>query len=195
MKRFFHKHRYIIWLVLFLALLLVINFINLDVNGVFSSRESLKIFIESFGAFAPFVLIFIIALEVIVAPIPGFIPALTAGFVFGSFWGAFYVYLGNIIGSLVVFYLVRYYGRSWAEKLFNKKRMIRYEKALGQHENWLLFFYFFPILPLDVLTATFGLSKIKPKKFIIVIVLGYLVYSIILAFFGDLLAEFYFKII
>jgi uncharacterized membrane protein YdjX (TVP38/TMEM64 family) len=195
MKRFIHKHRHIFWLGLLLILLTLSYFVNWDVNGVFATKESLKVFIESFGVLAPFILIFIIALEVIVAPIPGFIPALTAGFIFGPFWGAFYVYLGNIIGSLTVFFLVRGYGRSLAERLFNKERMIRYEKAISRHENWLLIFYFFPIFPLDVITAAFGLSKIKPKKFIIAILIGYLVYSVILAFFGDMIAEFYFKII
>lgn len=195
MKRFIHKHRHIFWLGLLLILLTLSYFVNWDVNGVFATKESLKVFIESFGVLAPFILIFIIALEVIVAPIPGFIPALTAGFIFGPFWGAFYVYLGNIIGSLTVFFLVRVYGQSLAERLFNKKRMIRYEKAISRHENWLLIFYFFPIFPLDVITAAFGLSKIKPKKFIIAILVGYLVYSVALAFFGDMIAEFYFKII
>jgi uncharacterized membrane protein YdjX (TVP38/TMEM64 family) len=195
MKRFIHKHRHIFWLGLLLILLTLSYFVNWDVNGVFATKESLKVFIESFGVLAPFILIFIIALEVIVAPIPGFIPALTAGFIFGPFWGAFYVYLGNIIGSLTVFFLVRGYGQSLAERLFNKKRMIRYEKAISRHENWLLIFYFFPIFPLDVITAAFGLSKIKPKKFIIAILVGYLVYSVALAFFGDMIAEFYFKII
>src|SRR5680860_350032 len=195
MKQFLKKNRHIITIFLIALLVLVSGyFINWDIGGVFSSRESLQLFIESFGAIAPLVLIFLIALEVIVAPIPGFIPAVTAGFVFGPFWGAFFVYLGNVIGSLLLFFLVRRYGNRLGKFLFKETKMVRYRKAIRRHENWLLAFYFVPIFPLDVITATFGLSGIKSKKFTITILLGFLVYAVVLAFFGDVLANIYFKL-
>ena len=195
MKQFLKKNRHIITIFLIALLVLVSGyFINWDIGGVFSSRESLQLFIESFGAIAPLVLIFLIALEVIVAPMPGFIPAVTAGFVFGPFWGAFFVYLGNVIGSLLLFFLVRRYGYRLGKFLFKETKMVRYRKAIRRHENWLLAFYFVPIFPLDVITAAFGLSGIKPKKFTITILLGFLVYAVVLAFFGDVLANIYFKL-
>jgi len=195
MKKFIKKNKHVIIIFLVALLLLALTyFINWDTEGVFSSRESLQLFIESFGAIGPFVLIFVIALEVVIAPLPGFIPAVTAGFVFGPIWGAFYVYIGNLIGSLAVFFLVRHYGYKLAKLIFKPSKMERYRKAISRHENWLLAFYFIPIFPLDVITAAFGLSAIKPKKFILAIMSGFLFYAVILAFFGDILANLYFKV-
>jgi|SRR5680860_1806066 len=195
MKKFLKNNRHII-IIFLIALLLSVSgyFINWDIGGVFSSRESLQLFIESFGAIGPFILVLVIALEVIIAPLPGFIPAVTAGFIFGPFWGAFYVYVGNVIGSLIVFFLVRRYGYRLANFLFKESKMIKYRKAINRHENWLLAFYLIPVFPLDVITAAFGLSGIKPKKFILAILAGFLAYAIIMAFFGDVLANLYFRI-
>ncbi len=191
MKKFLKKYKYDIGLLLTLVFFFVLSyFIEWNMGGVLSSRDSLNSFVESFGIIGPLIIIFIISLEVIVAPIPGFIPALTAGVLFGSLMGSIYIYIGNIIGSLIVFYLSRKYGKYIAEKLFNGKRLRKYEKAIERNENWLLVFYFIPVLPLDVLTAAFGLSAIKKKKFLVFIFSGYLVYSVALGFFGDKLADF-----
>src|SRR5680860_443152 len=134
MKKFLKNNRHII-IIFLIALLLSVSgyFINWDIGGVFSSRESLQLFIESFGAIAPLVLVFVIALEVIVAPMPGFIPAVTAGFVFGPFWGAFFVYLGNVIGSLLLFFLVRRYGYRLGKFLFKETKMVRYRTVSYTH--------------------------------------------------------------
>lgn len=195
MKQFIKRHRYIIALTLLVITISLLGLlINWDFGGVLSSRESLQSFIESFGAWGPLILILIIAIEVIIAPIPGFIPALTAGLIFGPFWGALYVYIGSILGTLAVFYLVKWYGRPFAKRFIKERKLDKYEEAIEKHENWLLAFYFIPVLPLDVITAAFGLSAIKPKKFITIILIGYLVYSVVLAAFGDVLAEFFFNI-
>lgn len=183
----------IIFVFLLLAFIVGIYSIHSHIGGIFSSQESLQNFIRSFGPMGSIILVLIISLEVIIAPIPGFIPALTAGFLFGPFWGAFYIYLGNVIGTTVLFLLIRKYGRLIAFKLFNKNKVDKYERLINRNENWLLVFYFIPIFPVDIATAAFGLSAISPRKFISTIIFGYLIYALTLAFFGDVLANFYFN--
>ncbi len=193
--KFLKKNSFLLLVLsLFLLALILSSFINWDFAGLLSSREELADFVNSFGILGAVVLILIIAVEVIIAPLPGFIPALTAGFIFGPLLGALYIYIGNIIGTLVVFFLVKKYGRSLAYRFFKEKKIIKYEKAINKSENWLLLLYYIPIFPLDVITAAFGLSRIKPVKFITNIVFAYLVYALILSFFGDVIADFYFRI-
>ena len=127
-----------------------------------------------------------------VAPIPGYVPAITAGFAFGPALGSVYVYLGNMIGTLVVFFLARKYGKKLALHFVKKERLEKYEKMINRHENWLLVFYFFPVVPIDIITAAFGLSKIKVKKFVFVAAVGYVLYSVVSTNFGDLLANLWF---
>ncbi len=177
-------------MVLLLAILWA--FVEKDQLGLFGDKESFQIFINNFGVWGPVIIIGVIVLEVVVAPIPGFVPAISAGFIFGPIWGSVYNYIGNIIGTLIVFFLARRYGKFLVAKFIRKDRLERYCKAITRHENYLLVFYFLPILPIDIITAAFGLSHIKIKKFFLFSSLGFIIYSIIITNFGDYLARIWF---
>ncbi len=189
---FIQKYRYdiiIYGLVIFLTLL---AFWNREAFDFFASRQEFRSYLFSFGVLAPLVIVLIVILEVIIAPIPAFVPIVAAGFLFGPIWGALYVYLGNIIGTLIVFLLARRFGRSIILRVFNRDKLTEYEKAIARHENLFLSFYFFPFFPLDVITAAFGLSLVRVKKFISLIIIGYAFNISLLALFGDYLAGLFF---
>lgn len=186
-----YKNDFIVFFVVFL--LFLIAFFGKEYFELFNDREKFQEFIANFGIFGPLVIVATIVLEVIVAPIPGIVISLTAGFLFGPIEGAIYVYIGNILGTVLVFSFARKFGRSVVERFVKKEKLVKYEKLIQKRENFLLFFYFFPILPIDIISTVFGLSKIKFKKFLIVILLGYIPYSIVATNFGDYLAEIFFK--
>jgi len=189
LKQFLHHYRYdfvVLGLIVFSFFLIWQQEIKIE---LLQDRQLFESYVASFGIWGPVVIVLVIVAEVVFAPIPGFVPALSAGFIFGSFWGTIFTYLGNIIGTAIVFFLARKIGRPVIEKLFKKERLTRYEKAINRHENWLLFFYFLPILPLDILTAAFGLSVTSARKFFFVAGMGYAFYSLVLNFFGDYLAS------
>ncbi len=189
LKRFLIHYRYdfvILGLLAIFFLLIWRQKIEID---FLQNRQLFENYIVSFGFWGPIVIIFVIVAEVVFAPIPGFVPAISAGFIFGPFWGALFTYMGNLIGTAIIFFLARKLGRLVIEKLFKKERLDRYEKAINRHENWLLFFYFFPVFPLDVLSAAFGLSAISRRKFFLIAGGGYAFYSLVLNFFGDYLAN------
>ena len=192
MANFLKKYRYDILIITILIFFSLLAFCSQDVFDVFSSREVLRSYLMSLGGLAPIIFVLFVIVEVVIAPIPGFIPAITAGFIFGPALGSLYTYIGSIIGSLIVFFIARKFGRPIIVKMFNEKRLVKYEKAISRQENMLLVFYFFPFFPLDVITAVFGLSAVKTKKFIIVVLIGYIFYVVSLNLFGDYLARMYF---
>lgn len=192
-KNIFKKYKYdiIIWAFIIALALLLYKF--KDWFDLFADRENFEAYISSFGIWAPIVVILFLIMEVVIAPIPGSIPALTSGFLFGPILGSVYAYIGNMIGTVIVFYLARTYGQRIAEKLFESQRLKKYQKAIDRHENWLLAVYFVPIFPLDIITAAFGLSAVRPRKFFTVLAIAYVLYVIAVAIFGDFLAELYFR--
>jgi len=192
MKEFIKKYRYDI--TIFLVLILAVGFVYFEKDRFefFSDREAFIAMVNSFGAWGPLLIIGTMILEVVVAPIPGFVPAITAGFVFGPILGSVYTYAGNLIGTALVFYIARKFGKRIVERFLKKERLMKYEKTIAKHENFLLIFFFIPILPIDVIAAAFGLSKIKAKKFFTYVCLGYVLYSVALTNFGDYLAEVWF---
>ncbi|HDZ85698.1 MAG TPA: DedA family protein [Candidatus Moranbacteria bacterium] len=187
-----YKYRYDIALAIIIILFIAFFVLLKNDFGVLSDREQFQEFIKGFGSLAPLVIILIIIIEVIIAPIPGFVPIISAGFIFGTIEGSIYTLIGSIVGSVIVFLLVRKFGRYIVLRFVNEEKLNEYERAVGRRENILLAFYFIPIFPTDIISIAFGLSNIKFKKFIIFVSLGFVVNVFILNYFGDYLARLYF---
>ena len=192
--KFFAKHKYDISIVLAFLLFIVFLIIFRDKFGILSDRESFEQLIRSFGIFAPFAIIIAIIIEVVLAPLPGFIPAISAGFIFGAFYGSLYTYTGNVLGSFLVFWLSRKFGRAIAERLFGGEKLKKYEDLISRRENFLLFLYIFPIFPIDIIGGAFGLSGISFKKFALAVSIGFVTHVLVLNLFGDWLARIFFMI-
>lgn len=191
---FIKKYKYDIAAgLLFLAFVAI--FVSLrDKLGILSDRESFEEFVKSFGVWTPLAIISAIVLEVIIAPLPGFIPAISAGFIFGAFYGSVYTYIGNILGSFLIFWISRRFGRMLLEKIIGKEELGKYERLISRRENFLLFLYVFPIFPIDIISGAFGLSNISFKKFSLAVSVGFIFHVLILNLFGDYLARLYFMI-
>ena len=187
------KYKYEIFLFLVIAIFAISVYLLRSNLGFLSERESLEEFIKSFGTLAPLAIIILIVLEVIIAPLPGFIPALSAGFIFGTIEGAFYTLIGNIIGTTLAFIISRKLGRPMVIKFINEDRLNKYESMISRRESILFALYFFPIFPIDILSFAFGLSEVKFKKFIIIASIGLFFNVLIINFFGDTLAQLYFN--
>lgn len=175
-----------------LSIIVMLFILLKDHFGILSNREMFQEWIGEFGALAPIITILFIILEVVIAPIPGLVPSISAGFIFGTISGAIYTFIGNIIGTLLLFYLSRKFGRFLILKLIDKEKLCKYEKIVEKREKFLFALYFFPVFPLDIVTAAIGLSSIRFRNFMIYVSLGYAFHVILINYFGDYLANLYF---
>jgi len=99
--KFIEKHKYDLFIFLIFLAFAVFLIEFRDKFGVLSDRDSFERLIRSFGIFAPLAIIAAIIIEVVLAPIPGFIPAITAGFIF-FLWFFIYLY-GKCFGIFSCF--------------------------------------------------------------------------------------------
>lgn len=189
---YFKKYKKDLLFAFFIIVLITLIVVGRDYSEFFNSRESFEEFISSFGFLGPLVAILVIILEVVIAPIPGFVISLSAGFLFGSIKGSFCVYLGNVIGTVFVFIFARKLGKHVVKRFFKEGKIIKYEKIISKNENILLLLYFFPVIPVDVISVAFGLSRTRFKKFLRVILIAYIPYAIVMTNFGDQLARWFF---
>lgn len=192
MKNKIKKYRYDIFIALIIIAFVIFLLVFKSEFGVFSDRENFQNFIRGFGPLAPFVTIAVIIIEVIIAPLPGFVPIISAGFIFGTIEGSIYTFIGDIIGSVIVFFLARKFGRYLFLKFIHEERLDKYEAAIRRRENVLLLLYFLPIFPTDIISVAFGLSNIRFKKFITYVSIGFVFNVLALNYFGDYLARLYF---
>ena len=158
--------------------------------GFITNAEALRTWLDQFGIFAPIVFIGIQALQVIVAPIPGQVVALVAGYLFGSFWGTVYSLTGVLIGSAVAFSLSKRYGRSFVENVIHEDVIERFDGFVDTVGVPGLFaFVIIPGLPDDAICFLSGLTKWSLPTFMGVIAVGRLPAYVLTVYAGGELAS------
>ena len=156
---------------------------------IFDAAE-LRAWIAQFGIFAPLVFVLIQALQVVVAPIPGQVVALVAGYLFGPFWGTVYSLTGVLIGSAVAFSLAKRYGRSFVEDILHEDVVNRFDEFVERVGAPGLFaFVIIPGLPDDAICFLSGLTPLRLRTFIAVISIGRLPAYVITVYAGGELAS------
>src|SRR5688572_21971692 len=134
--------------------------------------------------------VLVVIIEVIIAPIPGGAVGYLGAARYG-FWQAWpLLYIGNVIGTTLVFLLARRYGTPLFEENVSEKTRARYDRILESHPLLLWLVYSVPVLPVDVLSVLAGLSRISARRFLSIALSGYIIYTGIVAFVGSSLAQF-----
>jgi uncharacterized membrane protein YdjX (TVP38/TMEM64 family) len=159
-------------------------------GGFITDVDALRAWIRQFGALAPLVFIVIQAVQVVVAPIPGQVVALAAGYLFGPVAGTVYSLVGVIIGSAIAFSLAKRYGRSFVEDVVHEDVVARFDGFVDTvGVPGLLAFVAIPGLPDDAVCFLAGLTKLSLPTFLGVIAIGRLPAYVFTVYAGGELAS------
>ena len=167
--------------------------------------QSLTTFIEGYGLLAVF---FLMTAESALVPIPSEVTMPFAGFLAGrgalGFWPVIFVgALGNLVGSLLAYWLGYTRGEVWvisAIRKWGKWLLIReseYEKAKGWfHKYGQAVTFTSRLLPIvrTFISLPAGIAKMNLPKFSIFTFIGSFLWSGVLAFVGLKLGENWFTI-
>ena len=158
---------------------------------IFYSPERLRGWILSTNLLAPILFIFVQTIQVIVFFIPGEVPQIAGGYLFGVWKGSLLSIIGIAIGSMFSFLLSRFLGIPFVYALFDREKVEAVRKISGSHKAKISFFLFFliPGIPKDILCYAGGLSPMKLHQFLVLSTLGRLPGIIGSAFMGDAAAE------
>jgi len=142
--------------------------------NLFTSQTALQTFLQRFGWFAPIIFIIFQAIQVVLPISPGAIGCVAGVLIFGSVQGFIYNYIGICIGSIAAFLLARQYGLNYVMNMSNKKVFNKYIGWLKKpsFERIFAIAIFLPVAPDDFLCYIAGVSKMKFKKFVLIILLG-----------------------
>lgn len=158
-------------------------------SGVFSffmDKERMKSFLTSLGPLSFIGFIFLQALQVIAAPIPGEVTGFLGGFLYGKGLGIFLSTIGLTLGSLVAFSLARILGRPFVERFVKKETMEKYDYLLHHRGAFLVFLLFLiPGFPKDMLCYILGLGYLTTKEFFVISTVGRFGGTVLLTFGGD----------
>ena len=143
-------------------------------RGVLSSQDAFVNFIQSTGSFAPIAFLIIETITVVILILPCAIGYPVSTMAFGPFWGFILNAAATIAGSLIIFGIVRKWGRPIAEAAVKRKNFEKYEKftnSVSLFEKILAGILLVPFLPDNVLCYIAGLTKMKFKRFAIIVIL------------------------
>ncbi len=147
------------------------------------TQESIMQTVTSFGPFAPVIYI----LLHIIRPLTLFsatVFSISAGVLFGPFWGTVYTVIGATLGATVAFLISRKFGRTTTEK-FLKSRLKGIDDFSEKHGLMTtLVLRLVPGPPFDVLNYGLGLSKISLRDYVIGTFFGIIPGAFAYVYFG-----------
>ncbi|MDF2567092.1 MAG: associated Golgi protein-like protein [Oscillospiraceae bacterium] len=135
-----------------------------------SARNELRNFILSYGFWGWVITLGIQILQVLVAFIPGEPIEIIAGLIYGTWGGLLLCLLGSLIGSIVIFFMVKLLGSSFVNAIIPEEKFSKFKFLHDSQRLELVVFILFiiPGTPKDVLTYFVPLTKMKPLRFFII---------------------------
>lgn len=73
--------------------------------------EAIRDWFTGFGPWAPLMFVILLAIAVVISPIPSVPLDIAAGLTFGLLWGTVYVLIGAELGAMIAFVIARWLGR------------------------------------------------------------------------------------
>lgn len=112
--------------------------------------------------------------------------------VFGFFLGYIYSWIGNCIGSFLLFLLIRKAGGKWIEKkIKSSKYNGTLEKIRGKNFTVLFVLYCFPFTPSFLISGASALANMETDEFLIALIPSKLIMLISLSFIGFNISSFF----
>jgi uncharacterized membrane protein YdjX (TVP38/TMEM64 family) len=99
--------------------------------------DEARAWFHSLGFIGPFLLIGLNTLQIVIAPIPGYVVQIAAGWVYGVWPGALYGTIGLGLGAFLSMSLARSLGRPFALRVLGAERLARWEHAIHADRLWL----------------------------------------------------------
>ncbi|MFC6975988.1 TVP38/TMEM64 family protein [Halomicroarcula sp. GCM10025709] len=125
------------------------------------------------GAYAPLAFVALQTVQVILAPIPGQVLGGVGGYLFGTLAGTVYSMLGVTLGSAIVFVLARRRGRPYVERVVDDAALARWDAIVERGGTGGLFVLFLlPTFPDDLLCLVAGLSTVRTRTFLALVIVG-----------------------
>lgn len=146
-----------------IILIVVFIFVGEPMIKFAKEPERFRDWVDNLGVWGRLAFVGMIALQIIVAVIPGEPLEIVAGYAFGVFEGTLLCILGSLIGGIIVFLFVRYFGVKVVD-IFIPHEKITQLKFLNTKKKLTLLtaiVFLIPGTPKDVLTYFVGLTPMK----------------------------------
>ncbi len=168
------KKKRIIAIASVVIVLLLMGFVGYFVGKplVQMAKEPLQFrdFVDSKGVWGQLIMIGIIALQIVVALIPGEPFEVGAGYAFGIFEGTVLCLIGAALATAGIFALVKKYGRHFVELFVDTEKIDKWSfmRDESKLDELLFILFLIPGTPKDILVYLAGLTPVTLPKFLLI---------------------------
>lgn len=172
------KHKkivYILAIIIFIAFMAAITwFVGRPMVELAEDPEAFRAWVDASGIMGRILFVGMVVLQVVVAFIPGEPIELAAGYAFGFWEGSLLTLAGFLIGSWLVFALVRRFGIKLVEVFFSKNKLeeIKFLQNPKKTKVISLLLMLIPGTPKDMLSYFAGLTKLTTFEWLTIVALG-----------------------
>lgn len=170
-------------LLIILAVFFLFNICGLFEN--LSDLENIKKTILNSGSWGVVVCILIQLLQVVVLPAPGFIFYLATTAIYGSLWGFVISYTSTVLGSIIAFFIGKFFGKKAVVWCIGKEDTEKYSTLISKKGKVpFIIMQILPFFPDDILCMVAGLSNMSYKFFISAMIFVKPIYIAFVCFLG-----------
>ncbi len=154
----------------------------------YASPQVIAEFFRSLGTpwWSPLVFVPLYAVSVALG-MPGTIPTLAGGAIFGVARGMLFNTIGANLGAFFAFLVARYLGRDFVAKILKGKAAALDEK-IGEHGfGTMLYLRLIPLVPFNALNFSAGLSRVSLRDYVLGTLIGMIPGTLVYTYFADAL--------
>lgn len=155
---------------LILMAVVIASYIIIKTTGVWekiNSIEKLKKIVESGGMFSFVIFVLLQILQTTVLQIPAIFVTIAGTLVFGR-WTAFILsYVAVMIGSVIMFWVGRKFGRKFLNWLVGREETDKWVDRMSHGKYLFFLMMLFPMFPDDILCVVAGFTNMSFKYFLI----------------------------
>lgn len=165
--------------------------IRLSLNQAFkilsqADVKSLRLYLLSFGIWAPIISGCLMILQSIIAPLPAFVITFTNGLLFGVWWGTALSWSSAMIGAAICFAIAKVFGRPVVERLVGVSHLQIVDAFFTRYgAHAILLARLIPLISFDAVSYGSGLTAVSFWHFIIATGIGQLPATVIYSYLGE----------
>lgn len=145
-----------------IATVLLIWLLKEPAASLLQAGGDLRAWLLGLGPLAPLVYVLFYAAQILIAPLPGNLLAVLAGYLFGFWNGLLLSLIGVSLGAGLCVLIARRFGRPLLERFFDRHELVRWERKLRLRSPlvWYVFFLF-PVPDLAIYAAGLGTLPLR----------------------------------